>query len=1205
MRKLAALSLPLLWSSQVFHVECSEKKSEHESEGHSKNKDDLLFAYFEAPLPDDEAFGKIGPSVWRDLFRINPNFCGGNGQHNGFGQSPVVVDESMVLNCDRNMNEYSFSDGDCKFEDLKFEVKKDGLSVGPKAVDGHTVCSLGNVKLPKLPGKDKSLEAIEIRMTLGAEHIRAGHEYSAEMQVYFREEGEIRAAISVLAKVSNSDVFDPPKPDEEPFYESLLKGWEASYHSTDKFCALNPKGTEVFTTNTALKAQQKKITCPKVGSGSTEHVQSIESPERLVPNVFKNGTLIESEQYGLYSYQGSMTTPPCTENIYWSIVDASMSISVDQFLRTQKLILCFVDRSTCEHASAASEFGRTTRPPQHLNGRQVVHYCHDNPKNTTLIQAPEIPVYEMEEETESHVAILFPWLVSFFSVFVFYLLTRYVPGLPYTAVLFALGALMGIGISLREGNDDHLTRSTILWDNINSELLLLVFLPGLLFKDAYSLNYHLFTKGFGQILIMGFPMVLAGTFLMALVGKYILPYDWGFNLAMTFGAIVSATDPVAVSALLNELGAPPRLKTHVAGESLLNDGSAYVFFVIFSKLFLFDINIHGGKDIGLGEGFKLFFEISLGATAIGIASGLMLMFILFILKRRFNHEESIVQVSITITVAYLSYYVAEVILHFSGIIAVVFCGITTKAFASTLITDQEMMSKFWEIIEHLLNTVLFALGGVVWGSVMSNKRDNNYEFGWSDLGYWTIVYLLMTIVRFFLFGVFYPIISRIGLKSSKEEVLFQAFGGLRGAVGIALAIALDFEVRHDTVNLDPNREFTRQLFGVTGWIALITLFVNGILAGPLLRYLKLGRASNVREKVTDRYTDHFKSKVLELLVTLLGEPRFADVDFKFVSHHVSSLSELTVEELKMSARNVKERTSLMRYKQPNFSLFDSHFDEVELEDLKRITKVKLSDLFRSAVRKVNMLKHSEIETIRMGRASMIWNEDNANEDNGNEGNGTKRALVELRLLFVELLRHAYQSDMQKGEVEVREELVIYGLNESVAITEDEVTNGLPINDWEACQRFINSFIFKQVRKYNEERFLAYDIHIASAFIQAHEEAQTIFRHNFCKTGMLTSVEITVLDESSAQIELAQEQLNTIDRPKKKRIMTYLMASILLNSEARDVNDHVKRGLLKEAEGEHLLECIGKELDSVRKAKYGEVNVEFVVNDLPQTNQKQI
>jgi len=1192
MRKLIALSLPLLLSSLIAYVECSERKSEHESDGHNTNKDDLLFAYFEAPLPEDEAFGKIGPTVWRDLFRIHPNFCGGNGQHNGFGQSPVVIDEADLLNCDRNMNEYSFSDGNCKFEDLKFEVNKDGLSVGPKGADAHSTCSLGMVKIP---GNDKSLEAIEIRMKLGAEHIHAGHESSAEIQVYFREEGEIRAAISILVEVSNSNDDEPPKTDEQPFYESLLKGWEASSHWTDKFCALNPKGTELFTTNTALKAQQKKITCPKVGSGSTEQVPSVESPERPVPNVFKNGTLIESEQYGIYSYQGSMTTPPCTENIYWSIIDAHMLISVDQFLRTQELILCFVDRSTCEHASAASEFGRTTRPPQLLNGRQIVHYCHDNMENTTLIQAPEIPEYEMEEETHPYLAILFPWLVSLFSVFVFYLLTRYVPGLPYTAVLFALGALMGVGISFREDSHDQFTSSIRMWDNINSELLLLVFLPGLLFKDAYSLNFHLFRKGFGQILIMGFPMVLAGTSLMALVGKYVLPYDWGFNLSMTFGAIVSATDPVAVSALLNELGAPPRLKTHIAGESLLNDGSAYVFFVIFSQLFLFDINIHGGKDIGVAEGFKLFFEISLGATAIGIASGFLLMFILYILKRRFNHEESIVQVSITITVAYLSYYVAEVILHFSGIIAVVICGITTKAFASTLITDQEMMSKFWEIIEHLLNTVLFALGGVVWGTVISNQDDDNFTFGWNDFGYWILVYILMTAVRFFLFGFFYPLISRIGLKSSKEEVLFQAFGGLRGAVGIALAIALDFEVRHATVNTDPNRDFTRQLFGVTGWIALVTLFVNGTLAGPLLRYLKLGRASKVREKVTDQYTDHFKRKVLELLVKLLGESRFADVDFKFVSHHVSCLSKLTIEELKMAARNVKERTSLARYKQPDFSLFDSHFDEEELEIVKTMTKVKLADMFRSAVRKINMLKRSEIETIRMGRASMIWN----------ENDGSKKVLVELRLLFVELLRHAYQDDMQKGEVDVREELVVYGLNESVAITEDEVTNGHPINDWEACQRLLNSFIFKEIRKYNEERFLAYDIHIASALIQAHEEAQMTFQHNFCKAGLMTSLEITVLDESDAQIELAREKLNTIDRAQKKRIMTYLMASILLNSEARDVNDHVKRGLLKAAEGEHHLERIEKELESVRKAKYGEVNVDFVVKDLPPSNHKAV
>jgi len=427
--------------------------------------------------------------------------------------------------------------------------------------------------------------------------------------------------------------------------------------------------------------------------------------------------------------------------------------------------------------------------------------------------------------------------------------------------------------------------------------------------------------------------------------------------------------------------------------------------------------------------------------------------------------------------------------------------------------------------------------------------------------------------------------------------LFQAFGGLRGAVGLALAISLDNEVRQDTVRIDPNRFFTNQLFGVTGWIALVTLFVNGILAGPLLRYLKLGRASDAREKVTDRYEERFKAGVLELLVTLLGELRFDDIDFKYITDLVSALSELTCEELKMAVRNVKERTSIVDYKEPNLSLFDSHFDKEELEVVKKLSRVKMVDVFRCAVRKVNMIKSSEIEAIKRGQTSIVWNNKDGSKDSSN------RVLIELRLLFVELLRHAYQEDMQKGEVDVREELVIYGLNESVAITEDEVTNGKPIADWQACQRLINSLLFKHIRKYNEERFIAYHIHIASACIQAHEEAQMIFIHDFCKVGLLTTAEIQVLEESNEQIQHARNKINAIDPLKKKQIMTLLMASILLNSEARDVNDHVKNGFLKEAEGEHHLERIEKELDSVRKVggeyveSCGSDNTNLVIPDV--------
>jgi len=1179
MRKLAALLSPLLWSLRVACVECSKGGSEEESEA-SADKDDLFFAYFESPLVEDEAFGTIGPSAWKNLFRIEPNFCGGHGQVNGFGQSPIVIPNSVAFKCDRNVNEYSFTDGNCKFEDLEFEVTKDGLSVGPKLADADTEhpCNLGAVKIP---GNDNSFEAVEIRMKLGSEHSHEGIDNSAELQVYFLEEEEIRTAISIILEIgpfnysSSSSVEEEFTTNEQPFYEMLLDGWEASSNRTEEFCALNPKGTGVFSTNTALKSQQQRTICPEIGSGiDPSNVSSEVDPSVQFPaNLFKGGTLIESDNYGFFSYRGSLTTPPCTENINWNIADQFMFISFDQFIRTQKLILCFVERSTCEHASAASQFGKTSRPPQPLNGRQVVHYCPNNKRNTTLFIAPEIPEFEMEEEGEAHYAILYPWFVSLLSVFIYYILTRYVHGVPYTAVLFLLGTFMGVGIAYREGSHDQLTTSTAMWDNIDSELLLLVFLPGLLFKDAYGLDVHLFTKAFGQVLIMGFPMVLAGTTLSALVGKYVLPYNWGFNLAMTFGAIVSATDPVAVSALLNELGAPPRLKILIAGESLLNDGSAFVFFVIFRSLFFFDINVHGGEDISVGGGFALFFKIALGSTAVGIAFGFLLMFILYILKRRFNNEESIVQVAATVTVAYLSYYVAEVVLHFSGIIAVVFCGIITKAFASTLITDQVMMTKFWSLLEHLLNTILFALGGVVWGTVISNEGDNNFDFTGKDFGYFILVYVLLTVIRFFLFFIFYPIISRIGLKTNKEEAIFQAFGGLRGAVGIALAIALDNEVRNDTVQIDPNRDFTRQLFAIIGWIALLTLFVNGILAGPLLRYLKLGRASVAREKVTDRYKEHFRLNVLDKMIILLGEMRFADLELSFITMHVSCIAGLTCEELKIAVRHVKESTALRRYKAPNLSMFDGEFEGKELESCKRLAKVKMADVFRCAVRRVNMVKHAEIERIRDGLGSDIINPGERSDN-----------LTELRLLFIELVRHAYQEDMAKGEVDVREELVIFGLNESVAIAEDEVTNGNPIADWDSCQRFINTPVFRQLRKYDPKRFLAYDIHIASAFIQAHEEAEQVFMEKFCKPGLLTTSEISVIDENSVQIEHARAKLNTIDPYKKKRIMTRLMATILLNSQARDVADHVERGLLKETEGEHILEHIEEELGLVRSAK---------------------
>lgn len=136
---------------------------------------------------------------------------------------------------------------------------------------------------------------------------------------------------------------------------------------------------------------------------------------------------------------------------------------------------------------------------------------------------------EHEEEIPPYHALLFPSFCLTIGIVVYFLLSRYLQALPYTAVMFLVGTCMGIGASLRQ-DDNQLSESITMWSHIDSEVLLLSFLPGLIFKDAIGLNVHLFRVALGQCLNFAFPMVLAGAFLTALVAWGIFPYGWSFNL---------------------------------------------------------------------------------------------------------------------------------------------------------------------------------------------------------------------------------------------------------------------------------------------------------------------------------------------------------------------------------------------------------------------------------------------------------------------------------------------------------------------------------------------------------------------------------------------------------------------------------------------------------------------------------------------------
>jgi NhaP-type Na+/H+ or K+/H+ antiporter len=111
-----------------------------------------------------------------------------------------------------------------------------------------------------------------------------------------------------------------------------------------------------------------------------------------------------------------------------------------------------------------------------------------------------------------------------------------------------------------------------IWANINPDLLLAVFLPALLFESSFSMEIHQIKKCMAQMVLLAGPGVLISTFFLGSALKLTFPYNWNWKTSLLLGGLLSATDPVAVVALLKELGASKKLSTIIEGESLMNDG---------------------------------------------------------------------------------------------------------------------------------------------------------------------------------------------------------------------------------------------------------------------------------------------------------------------------------------------------------------------------------------------------------------------------------------------------------------------------------------------------------------------------------------------------------------------------------------------------------------------------------------------------------
>jgi NhaP-type Na+/H+ or K+/H+ antiporter len=308
-----------------------------------------------------------------------------------------------------------------------------------------------------------------------------------------------------------------------------------------------------------------------------------------------------------------------------------------------------------------------------------------------------------------------------------------------------------------------------------------------------------------------------------------------------YGSIVSATDPVAVVALLKELGASKRLATMIEGESLLNDGTAMVVFLVL-------IDMVEGNPLTAGEIIGMFVRLSAGGIVLGLLGGVLLAVILSRI-----HNDAVREMNATIFVSYLVFYLAESTkLHVSGILAIVALGLYMTTSGKTKISSESMhtVHGIWGYIGFVAETVIFIVSGVIMGERATVPNTITYVDYLKLLG----VYVGLHFIRFFTILCCWPLLRRIGYGMSFAQVVLCSYAGLRGAVGLSLALM---------VSLSPKIHRNIQdvvLLHVAG-IALLTLLINASTTGALVRYLGLAKSSSLKQNILISVTHNIHKNI--------------------------------------------------------------------------------------------------------------------------------------------------------------------------------------------------------------------------------------------------------------------------------------------------------------------------------------------------------
>jgi Na+:H+ antiporter len=379
-------------------------------------------------------------------------------------------------------------------------------------------------------------------------------------------------------------------------------------------------------------------------------------------------------------------------------------------------------------------------------------------------------------------------------------------GLMIITIIFTL-----IIVVIGQFDDTLLLREKELISQIDFTTVLLdIMLSFLLFAGALHTNFAQLKIQRWPVLVFATFGTLVSTFLVGIMMYYILQgvgLQVDFIYCLLFGALISPTDPIAVLGILKKAGAPKNLETKIVGESLFNDGVGVVVF-----LTIFNIASSSAADVDVLEIVKLFGKEVIG----GIVLGLILGGITYRMMKSIDDYE--VEVIITLAAVMGGTLLAHQ-LHLSAPLAMVTAGLIvgndTVRNAAMSETTETYVDKFWELIDVLLNTILFVMIGM---ELLVLTFEGSYIIA-------GLIAIPMVLLSRYL-SLWHPIkFFAKKLEFVPHTNLIMTWGGLRGGISIALALSL-------------TQEMHKELFLVITYIIVaFSIIGQGLTVEPIIRRL--------------------------------------------------------------------------------------------------------------------------------------------------------------------------------------------------------------------------------------------------------------------------------------------------------------------------------------------------------------------------------